>query len=365
MASSRFTYAPASANDGTAFVNITASTLNNNQTSKSSTLTINTGDASKIVTIVQKYRPWFLQTSFRTFPAIGGNLYFTAHTEYDVVFQDIPNWITLSVGGNVVTNNQRISSGTANNAMFTMTASANQSSDQRSATNSFCMRHYIGNTLQSFKDYLEVYQDGAVLNHLVIQTQNIPCTGGSVSGYMEMNTGDSWRAADNIVGVDTDGQQHYLISEDYMTPSTGPGNATTNFTISMPRNQSEKSITWTLRTRDGYDNSYTGTWTQDGCPAITITPTVAHTGGTATATIYTGEYLTYSLADNIVGVDTQGNYFYLVTEDYVHPYESGNFYYSTNYVITVPSSPSQYPITWTFRIRDTYDNSYSATFTQL
>lgn len=363
MASSRFTYSPTSANDGTAFVNFTASTLNNNQTSRSSTLTINTGDASKIVTIVQKYRPWLLQTSFRTFPAIGGNLYFTAHTEYDVVFQDMPNWITLSVGGNAVTNNQRISSGTANNAVFTMTASANESSNQRSATNSFCMRHYIGNTLQSFKDYLEVYQDGAVTNHLVIQTQNVPCTGGTVSGYMEMNTGDSWRAADNIVGVDTDGQEHYLISEDYMSPSFGPGNTTTNFSISLPRNQSEKSITWTLRTRDGYDNSYTGSWTQDGCPVIDIDQTVSHSGGRVNGNIYSGVYVAWTAADNIVGVDTQGNYFYLITEDYMNPI-NGNLAYNNPFYINMPASPSNYPITWTLRIRDTYDNTYTTTFTQ-
>ena len=365
MASSRFTYSPSTGSTGNTTVVFTASSINTGQTDRSATFTINTGDASKIVNVVQRYRPWFLQTQYRTFPAIGGNLYFTAHTEYDIAFEDIPSWVTLSVGNTTVTNGQRISSGTANNATITMHASENTASTQRSATDTFCMRHYIGPTLQAYKDYLEIYQDGAVVNVLTITTSSIGCNGGTVYGNMEMNAGNAWRCTDNMIGIDTQGNEYYLITEDYMTPSSGPGNATTNFTIAMPRNRSENQVTWTLRVRDGYDNTYSDTFTQDGCPPITITPTVAHTGGTATATIYTGEYLVYSLADNIVGVDTQGNDFYLRTEDYVHPYESGNFYYSTNYTITVPSSPSQYPITWTFRIRDTYDNSHSATFTQL
>ena len=306
-----------------------------------------------------------MQSSYKTFPAVGGNLYFTAHTEYDVCFQDIPSWVSLSVGGTAVTNDQRISSGVANNAMFTMHASENTATTQRSATDTFCMRHYIGPTLQAYKDYLEIYQDAAVVNVLTITTSSIGCNGGTVYGNMQQNTGDRWRCADNIYGIDTQGNEYYLITEDYMSPSSGPGNTTTNFTISMPRNRSENQVTWTLRLKDGYDNSYTGTFTQDGCPPITITPTVAHTGGSVTATVYTGEYLVYSIGDNIFGEDTQGNYYTLRSEDYVHPYEQGNFYYSTNYTITVPTSPSNYPITWTFLIRDTYDNSYRATFTQL
>lgn len=376
MASTHFTYSPTAVttNPGDATVRVTANTINTSQQDRVATLTFsNSLGNTKSVTITQKYRPWFLQ-DYKTFPAIGGNLYFTVHTEYNIKFEAIPSWITLKLGNQTITTSTTIDAADADGRMFTMTAPPNTATTSRSVTNTFCMRHYIGTSLQSYKDYLEVNQDGVVENYLVITSSTIPCEGGTIRGYVQENEDFPWFAKDNLYAyTGTPWITQYvssLISEDVMSPDSGPGSARTNFTVTIPRNPTTSALTWVVAIEAGFaEKTLSAATTQSACPppapeppasdtAFTLSSEyVPATGGSLTATVYTGQYLQYSFGDQLNGYyyDDETDAGTYLLEDVLTPWEdpapSGNFYYSTPWTITVPANNTGRDIVWWFYVR--------------
>lgn len=160
MASEHFWYNPTTGN-GSTQVSVSADTTNSTHADKVSTITFTAGSASKTVTVRQKYMPYKQQFASTTFPATGGDIYFTVHSDYDVVFRSVPDWITISREGTVYSQGQRISSGVVDNKTFTLTAEENTGAS-RTVNNTMNMGHYIGDTLQSNYDYFSFHQDGAV-----------------------------------------------------------------------------------------------------------------------------------------------------------------------------------------------------------
>lgn len=141
----------------------TASTIDANTTTsaKTSVITINddgNNAASKTVTLTQGYRPYLIQSTPAYIQYAGGSIYFTVHTQYDIRFEQIPSWITLTLNGSAITENQRISASTADNQQFVITAGYN-TGDTRNVMNTFCMAHFIGNTVQGYKSYISFSQD--------------------------------------------------------------------------------------------------------------------------------------------------------------------------------------------------------------
>ena len=113
-------------------------------------------------------------------------------------------------------------------------------------------------------------------NELVISTDTIPCTGGTARGYMFEQSAGGWFGGDWILGVDGEGNNHYLETSQVMHPSTGRGEYITNFTIDVPANSGDTPITWTVVVEDDFDNQYRATFVQETCntaSTLTLTPT--------------------------------------------------------------------------------------------
>lgn len=370
MASTNFTYSPTTGTGNATVTARTSSTANTSQSDKVATITIsNPYNYSATVRVTQKYRPWFLQ-DYKTFPAIGGNLYFTVHTEYNIKFEAIPSWITLKLGNQTITTSTTIDAADADGRMFTMTAPPNTATTSRSVTNTFCMRHYIGASLQSYKDYLEVNQDGVVENYLVITSSTIPCEGGTIRGYVQENEDFPWFAKDGIdayTGTPWVTQPvTSLTKEDVWSPTSGPGSARTNFTVTIPRNPTTSALTWVIGIEAGFaEKSISAATTQSACPPeppassseFTLSSDhVPATGGTITATTYTGEDAPFVFGDQL-----NGNYYddgtdagTILLENVLTPWEdptpSGNLDYPVPWTITVPANNTGRDIVWWFRI---------------
>ena len=155
-----FTIEPSTGN-GRTNVTVTPSNYNNSGEDRVSTLTLSNSLNSKTVTLRQKYQPYLRQVNPTVFPATGGTIFFTVHTEYDIVFRSVPSWITISLNGTTYSQGQRISSGVADNQTFTLTAEANTETTSRSVSSTFNMGHYIGNELQNRVSYFSFSQEAA------------------------------------------------------------------------------------------------------------------------------------------------------------------------------------------------------------
>lgn len=161
MASTLFNINPTTGRGNTT-VNVSVNEINGGTQDKVATVTVSNGANSDTVTLRQKYCPYFVQFASTTFPASGGNIYFTIHSEYDVVFRSVPNWITISDGhGTTFAEGQRISSGTVDGQTFTLTADANTGA-ARTVAATFNMGHYIGQYLQNRVTYFSFTQEAYV-----------------------------------------------------------------------------------------------------------------------------------------------------------------------------------------------------------
>ena len=157
MASTKFTYSPASGN-GNTNVSVTTSTTNTGTTDNNATLTFTDGNTSKSVSVKQLYRPYAVYPS-DTIPASGGSLSFTPHTEYPVVFQNKPSWITIKRGDAEVSAGDVIPASTASGATFSFVAGINTGSTRQDVQN-FVMAHLINDTVQSYVKHIPIIQNG-------------------------------------------------------------------------------------------------------------------------------------------------------------------------------------------------------------
>lgn len=182
MASDNFLMSPVSGTgDGT--VGVSPVGRNDDTQDYNAIINFTSGNRGQIVTISQKYMPYFVQEN-ATIPASGGSITFTAYTEYDIVFQSIPSWVTVSSGATTYSDGQRISASTASGATFTITASQNTSTSGRSVASSFKMGIYIGDTIQSDCQYFSVSQAGRT-----VQPEIIPSPTAITINYPANSTG--------------------------------------------------------------------------------------------------------------------------------------------------------------------------------
>ena len=160
MPSNFFTYSPTTGT-GNTIINVSANTQNTGTADNLAAITISNTANSATVELKQLYRPTFSQFASATFPTTGGDIYFTIHSEYDVVFRSVPSWITISYNGRQYSEGERISSGVVDNKTFTLTAEAN-TGQPRTVNNTMNMGHYIGDTLQNYYTYFSFQQNGVV-----------------------------------------------------------------------------------------------------------------------------------------------------------------------------------------------------------
>jgi len=159
MASENFIYQPTTGS-GSGTITVTANSNNGNRADRTATLTVTNGAVSKNVTIKQKYRPYFDQNGGSTIPATGGSIYYTVHTEYDVVFRSVPTWITITQDGTAIAEGQRLTPSQADNKTFTFTAEANTGT-ARTVGNTMNLGHYLSTGLCHYVSYFSFNQEGA------------------------------------------------------------------------------------------------------------------------------------------------------------------------------------------------------------
>lgn len=186
MASTNFTYQPTTGR-GNGTIKVTAKSNNENGADRITTLTITNGAVSKNVTIKQKYRPYFVLNGSSVIPATGGSVSYVVHTEYDIVFTNVPDWITISQNGTSISPGQRLTPGEADNKTFTFTAAAN-GGDARSG-NSMTMRHYISNSLSNYVSYFSFSQEAAeIVKDITLSSTAATVTSASTSYTISVTT---------------------------------------------------------------------------------------------------------------------------------------------------------------------------------
>ena len=186
MASTNFTYQPTTGR-GNGTIKVTAKSNNADGADRITTLTITNGAVSKNVTIKQKYRPYFILNGTSTIPATGGSVNYVVHTEYDIVFTNVPDWITISQNGTAISPGQRLTPGEADNKTFTFTAAAN-TGEARSG-NSMTMRHYISDSLSNYVSYFSFSQEAAeIVKNITLSSTAATVTSASTSYTISVTT---------------------------------------------------------------------------------------------------------------------------------------------------------------------------------
>ena len=152
-------------------------------------------------------------------------------------------------------------------------------------------------------------------NSIEMTDTEIGCAGGSVHGIVRMQSAGAWAATDYIKGVDGNGNQTLLESNQVMSPYTGNGATATTFTITVPQNTGDTPITWEVKVRDSEDNQYSATFVEETCntgstlslspAATTVGARSGNTSLTITAVRVTG--ITVSDDADWVTVSVNGN----------------------------------------------------------
>lgn len=173
MASTFFTYQPTTG-QGDATVTVRALYENTGHTDHHATLNVTNGAVNRQVHLRQKYRPYLTQIG-TTFPATGGSIYITVSTEYDIVFRNVPDWITIQKNGVIYTEYTRIASGSANGT-FELVAAPNTGAAR--TVQSMHMAHYIGSAPKSYISFIEFTQEPS--DRLLPLTFEI-LTGGTIN----------------------------------------------------------------------------------------------------------------------------------------------------------------------------------------
>ena len=243
MASTLFNINPTTGRGNTT-VNVSVNEINGGTQDKVATVTATNGANSDTVTLRQKYCPYFVQFASTNFPASGGDIYFTIHSEYDVVFRSVPNWITISDGhGTTFYEGQRISSGTVDGKTFTLTADAN-TGDTRMVTGTFNMGHYIGLTLQNRVTYFSFTQEGYVPPTPTVTWQAYNRSGWNVYGNLHTGSTIDYAGLEVLSGETEDHSEAVpvTLTSAYLALSPAPQNPE-NYTIILSNSSYGDAIT--------------------------------------------------------------------------------------------------------------------------
>ena len=185
MASTNFTYTPTTGPLNNTQVTASTRTNNTSTATKSALITLSNGEKTTQLRVRQLYRPYFTMTSNADFPATGGTATFVVHTEYDVVFFNIPSWIVLKRGSSVITSGTKVTKANADGATFTLTASENTGNTR--SDNSMSMGHYINNVIQAYDQKFSLSQEAS--NAYTPLTFDIT-SGGSIN-FLRKRTNES------------------------------------------------------------------------------------------------------------------------------------------------------------------------------
>lgn len=246
MASTNFSYSPTTGT-GSQSVSVSANTANATQANRVATLTFTNGEDSASVAIKQKYRPYVGVNGGTTVPQTGGSVYYTVHTEYDVVFRSVPSFVTITANGNTFTEGQRIPAASADSTTFQFAMGENTGETRN--YNGMNMAHYIGDDLVTL-GAPEIYfsQPG------VTPVKNITITPGIISATSGQTSATVTIVATNCTFDRIDGTPS--SSGDFSITASTPVNSVITLTFPANTTYSSRSANIAFYLRDTEDNLY-------------------------------------------------------------------------------------------------------------
>lgn len=197
MASTNFYYSP-TAGTGNAQITVSAATINQTTADTRAVITFTNGVSSCTVTVYQKFRPRFNQGP-TSVPATGGSVTGYVKSDYDIVFYNVPTWVTISLHGNQIAPGQRVpaSALTEIETNIVFTAAANTGASRDSGYEGMKFSYYMGDTIQT-GDSTTVSVKQAANDGIAADTAELVIDWNKTDGnYFNIATYENWTSEIN------------------------------------------------------------------------------------------------------------------------------------------------------------------------
>ena len=277
MASNYFTISPTGGTGG-AYLDISASQLNNTTNDRVAVVSITNGSVTKTVTATQFGKPSITGLSFPiSAPATGASYTFTVHTHYNVQFRNKPDWVKIDDGqGNYISSATTITADVANGKTYNLTVDPNATNDSRTA--SFGMYHYMYGNLMSDYVSMGISQPQGAEDYITIPSTIALDWDDTNAKTIPVNANVTWSASiDNTTDFTLAGGQGYVTVRANAS-NTGSTRKTTTLSVAS--------------TKAGFSYTATCVVTQYRQPTISIVDggTVPPTGGSKTVRVVSDYY---------------------------------------------------------------------------
>ena len=277
MASNYFTISP-TGGTGNAYLDISASQLNNTTNDRVAVVSITNGVVTKTVTATQFGKPSITGLSFPiSAPATGASYTFTVHTHYTVQFVDKPDWVKIDDGqGNYISSATTITADVANGKTYNLTVDPNATNNSRTA--SFGMYHYMYGNLMSDYVSMGISQPQGAEDYITIPSTIALDWDDTNAKTIPVNANVTWSAS-----ISNTSEFELAGGNGYVTVRAKANNA----------GSTRKSTTLSVAsTKAGFSYTATCVVTQFRQPTISIVDggTVPPTGGSKTVRVVSDYY---------------------------------------------------------------------------
>ena len=277
MASNYFTISP-TGGTGNAYLDISASQLNNTTNDRVAVVSITNGVVTKTVTATQFGKPSITGLSFPISAPAGGSAYtFTVHTHYTVQFCDKPDWVKIDDGqGNYISSATTITADVANGKTYNLTVDPNATNNSRTA--SFGMYHYMYGNIMSDYVSMGISQPQGAEDYITIPSTIALDWDDTNAKTIPVNANVTWSAS-----ISNTNEFELAGGNGYVTVRAKANNA----------GSTRKSTTLSVAsTKAGFSYTATCVVTQFRQPTISIVDggTVPPTGGSKTVRVVSDYY---------------------------------------------------------------------------
>lgn len=181
-------------------------------------------------------------------PQLGGELTYTLLSHYPIQFQNVPSYVTIKIGNTTVSPYTKytptapsVIRSNSDGQTVQFIFAANNTGEDRTTENTFCMKHYSGSTLLNTDViYFNTRQIGEVTETIDVTPQSvyIPQSGGTKQFYVA--TSAAWHISTTI-------PSWLLIS-----PTAGTGNTVVTVAASATTATTSRSVTLFAETSNSY-----------------------------------------------------------------------------------------------------------------
>lgn len=185
-------------------------------------------------------------------PQLGGELTYTLLSHYPIQFQNVPSYVTIKINGTTVIGGQKytptapsVIRSNSDGQTVQFIFAANNTGEDRTTENTFCMKHYSGNTLLNTDViYFNTRQIGEVTETIDVtpETVFIPQSGGTKQFYVA--TSSAWHISTTIPSWLT------------VSPTAGTGNTTVTVAASATTATTSRSVALFAETSNSYKSVF-------------------------------------------------------------------------------------------------------------